>query len=97
MRRILAFSLICIFCFSLTACGPRHHSTLAGAAVGAGVGTLGSAAVDGHPLVGALLGAGVGSLVGAAIDHDRYDRRHHHGWHGRYRPAPRPHHHRGWR
>lgn len=96
MRRILSFCLVCIFCFSLTACGPHQHSTLAGAAIGAGAGTIGAAAVDGHPLVGALLGAGVGSLVGAAIDHDRHDRRHH-GWHGGHRPAPRPHHHRGWR
>lgn len=90
MRRFFSFFLICLFCLGLTACGPRDHSVLAGAAVGAGVGTVGAAVVDGHPLVGAMLGAGAGALVGAAIDS-------HHDHRYRHRPHRHPRPHRGWR
>ena len=35
MRRIISFCLICLFCFGLTACGPREHRVLATTAIGA--------------------------------------------------------------
>ena len=78
MRRLTTLLLAAVFCLSLTACGPRDHNMLAGSVIGAGVGTVGAAVVDGHPLVGALVGAGAGALIGSSVDHHSSS----------YRPAP---------
>ena len=94
MRRILSLFLICLFAFSLTACGPREHRVLATTAVGAVAGAGLTAAFDGDPLAGALIGGGIGALGGYALNshHSHRPPRHHgHGGH----LAPRPH--RGWR
>ena len=85
MRRLLALLLAAVTCLSLTACGPRDHSILASTAVGAGIGTVGAAVVDGHPLVGALVGAGAGALIGSTIE-TRTTRYYH-----APAPHPRPH------
>ena len=91
MRRLITLCLICLFCFGLTACGPREHRVLATTAIGAVAGAGLTAALDGDPLAGALLGGGIGALGGYALT--SHSPRHH-GWHGGHR-APRPHH--GWR
>ena len=91
MRRLFTLCLICLFCFGLTACGPREHRVLATSAIGAVAGAGLTAAFDGDPLTGALIGGGIGALGGYALN--SHSPRHH-GWHGGHR-APRPHH--GWR
>ena len=83
MRRFFALCLIVICSFTLTACGPRDHSVLAGTAIGTVAGAGITAAFDGHPLVGAAIGAGLGAVAGLAIDESR-----HHGHHRYYAPAP---------
>ena len=91
MRRLITLCLICLFCFGLTACGPREHRVLATTAIGAVAGAGLTAAFDGDPLAGALIGGGIGALGGYALNSHSHR---HHGWHGGHR-APRPHH--GWR
>ena len=91
MRRLFPLCLICLFCFGLTACGPREHRVLATSAIGAVAGAGLTAAFDGDPLAGALIGGGIGALGGYALN--SHSPRHQ-GWHGGHR-APRPHH--GWR
>ena len=93
MRRLISFCLICLFAFSLTACGPREHRVLATTAVGAVAGAGLTAAFDGDPLSGALIGGGIGALGGYAIN-SHYHRPRYHGHHHSHRP---PRHHRGWR
>lgn len=93
MRRFFSFCLICLFCLSLTACGPREHRVLATTAIGAVAGAGLTAAFDGDPLAGALLGGGVGALGGYALN-SHYDHRpRYHGGHYGHRPHR---HHRGW-
>ena len=91
MRRLITLCLICLFCFGLTACGPREHRVLATTAIGAVAGAGLTAAFEGDPLAGALLGGGIGALGGYALNsHSSRP----HGWHGGHR-SPHPHH--GWR
>ena len=92
MRRIISLCLICLFAFSLTACGPREHRVLATTAIGAVAGAGLTAALDGDPLAGAVIGGSIGALGGYAVN-SHYHRPHHHGHYG-HRP-PRPYH--GWR
>ena len=92
MRRIISLCLICLFAFSLTACGPREHRVLATTAIGAVAGAGLTAALDGDPLAGAVIGGSIGALGGHAAN-SHYHRPHHHGHYG-HRP-PRPYH--GWR
>jgi uncharacterized membrane protein len=88
MRRIISFCLICLFCFGLTACGPREHRVLATTAIGAVAGAGLTAAFDGDPLAGAVIGGSIGALGGYAVNsryyHHRYyshrPPRHYHGW-----------------
>lgn len=94
MRRILSILLIALFCFGLTACGPREHRVLATSAVGAVAGAGLTAAFDGDPLAGALIGGGIGALGGYAINSHYAHRSHYRGGHYGHRP---PRHHRGWR
>ena len=93
MRRFFSLCLICLFAFSLTACGPREHRVLATTAVGAVAGAGLTAAFDGDPLAGALIGGGIGALGGYAIN-SHYHRHRYHDHHHSHRP---PRHHRGWR
>ena len=88
MRRLISFCLICLFAFSLTACGPREHRVLATTAVGAVAGAGLTAAFDGDPLAGAVIGGSIGALGGYAVNsryhhHRHYSHRprHYHGWH----------------
>ena len=94
MRRLISLCLICLFCFGLTACGPREHRVLATTAVGAVAGAGLTAAFDGDPLAGAVIGGSIGALGGYAINSHHSHRPPRHGWHGGHR-APR--HHRHWR
>ena len=91
MRRIISFCLICLFCFGLTACGPREHRVLATTAIGAVAGAGLTAALDGDPLAGAVIGGSIGALGGYAVN-SRYHHRHHS--HYGHRP---PRHYHGWR
>ena len=72
MRRILSFCLICLFAFSLTACGPREHRVLATTAFGAVAGAGLTAAFDGDPLAGAVIGGSMGALGGYALSTPRH-------------------------
>ena len=92
MRRILSFCLICLFAFSLTACGPREHRVLATTAIGAVAGAGLTAAFDGDPLAGAVIGGSIGALGGYAVNSPYYRPHRHHGYYSHR--APRPHH--GW-
>ena len=94
MRRFFSLCLICLFAFSLTACGPREHRVLATTAVGAVAGAGLTAAFDGDPLAGALIGGGIGALGGYAVNNHYDHRPRYHGGHHHHRP---PRHHRGWR
>ena len=86
MRRIISLCLICLFCFGLTACGPREHRVLATTAIGAVAGAGLPAALDGDPLAGAVIGGSIGALGGYAVNsryHSHYGHRpprHYHGW-----------------
>ena len=91
MRRIISFCLICLFCFGLTACGPREHRVLATTAIGAVAGAGLTAAFDGDPLAGAVIGGSIGALGGYAVNS-----RYHHRHHGHYGHRP-PRHYHGWR
>ena len=91
MRRILSFCLICLFAFSLTACGPREHRVLATTAIGAVAGAGLTAALDGDPLAGAVIGGSIGALGGYALNSH-----HSHRHHGHYGHRP-PRHYHGWR
>ena len=93
MRRIISFCLICLFCFGLTACGPREHRVLATTAIGAVAGAGLTAAFDGDPLAGAVIGGSIGALGGYAVN-SHYHRSHRH--HGHYGHHP-PRHYHGWR
>ena len=93
MRRIISFCLICLFCFGLTACGPREHRVLATTAIGAVAGAGLTAAFDGDPLAGAVIGGSIGALGGYAVN-SHYHRPHRH--HGHYGHRP-PRHYHGWR
>ena len=90
MRRIISLCLICLFCFGLTACGPREHRVLATTAIGAVAGAGLTAAFDGDPLAGAVIGGSIGALGGYAVN-SRYHHRH-----GHYGHRP-PRHYHGWR
>lgn len=51
---------------SLSACGStRTDRALSGAAIGAGVGAVGAAVLDGNPVTGAVVGGAVGAGAGA--------------------------------
>ena len=91
MRRIISFCLICLFCFGLTACGPREHRVLATTAIGAVAGAGLTAALDGDPLAGAVIGGSIGALGGYAVNS-----RYHHSHHSHYGHRP-PRHYHGWR
>lgn len=92
MLRLRSLALTAFFCFTLTACGPRDHSMLAGTAIGAAAGAGISAIFEGDPLAGALVGGGLGALGGYAVDRHHHRPDHHRGWHsGRPRPHRGPH------
>ena len=93
MRRIISLCLICLFCFGLTACGPREHRVLATTAIGAVAGAGLTAALDGDPLAGAVIGGSIGALGGYAINSHHSHHSHRHGHYG-HRP---PRHYHGWR
>ena len=90
MRRIISLCLICLFCFGLTACGPREHRVLATTAIGAVAGAGLTAAFDGAPLAGAVIGGSIGALGGYAVN-SHYHRPHRH--HGHYGHRPPRHYH----
>lgn len=72
MKQLLAVSLIGL---ALTACGEtRGDRALSGAAIGAGAGALGGAALGYDPLAGAVIGGAAGAAAGA-LSENRDERR----------------------
>jgi osmotically inducible lipoprotein OsmB len=73
MKKLIAVSLVA---FALAACGEtRGDRALSGAAIGAGAGALGGAALGYDPLTGAVIGGAAGAAAGAVTEGNRNDRR----------------------
>ena len=79
MKKITAISAVSLVALSLSACvgDTQGERAVTGAAIGAGAGALGGAALGYDPLTGAIIGGAAGAAVGATSgDRDRnYDRR----------------------
>lgn len=61
-------------CLALAACGTsRDERALSGAAIGAGLGTVGAAAAGGSAVAGAVIGGAAGAAAGALLDRDTVD------------------------